>query len=247
MKDPRKPSIIYSKMRIMFFADLENFRGSLKRINSERNINYNKVHFGLTEGIIKKLNWDKYNPRLIRGYFYTGVYTSQLINRIKNHKNNIKYYKTSEENKTRFVQKTERCLEISRQRKKEQDLEFKNDATCPFIEFKKLPLQFSPSSIIVHQKGVDVQLAVDLVSHAYQDNYDVAVLCSGDMDLIESLKIVKNLGKKVILVSHPNNVAQQMLSECDYFYDLSKLNESELNGFSNIKNTELGQYGIKNI
>jgi uncharacterized LabA/DUF88 family protein len=230
----------------MFFADLENFRGSLKIINKNRKIDYNKVHFGLTEGIVKQLKWDKYNPLLIRGYFYTGVYTPQLISRIKNHKNKIKFFKTSEDNKIKISKKIEQCLETSKQRKKEQDIEFQNDATCPFIEFKKLPLQFSRSSIIVHQKGVDVQLAVDLVSHAYQNNYDVAVLCSGDMDLIESLKIIKRLGKKVIIVSHPNNVAQQMLSECDYFYDLSKLNENELNGFSNISNTNLEQFSSKN-
>jgi len=46
-------------------------------------------------------------------------------------------------------------------------------------------------------KGDDVSLAVDLVSYAYEDTYDSAILVSGDGDFIPAIKKAISLGKKV--------------------------------------------------
>ncbi len=46
-------------------------------------------------------------------------------------------------------------------------------------------------------KGVDITLTKDMLSHAYLDNYDVAVLLSGDGDYVPLLNEVKRLGKQV--------------------------------------------------
>jgi uncharacterized LabA/DUF88 family protein len=50
-------------------------------------------------------------------------------------------------------------------------------------------------SLIEHkrhiQKGVDIRLAVDLVTLAVRDYYDVGILISGDGDFIEAVKFVK--------------------------------------------------------
>lgn len=48
-----------------------------------------------------------------------------------------------------------------------------------------------------HEKGVDVQMAVDLLVGAYENYYDEAVLISSDTDLVPAIKKVKSLGKKV--------------------------------------------------
>ena len=48
-----------------------------------------------------------------------------------------------------------------------------------------------------HEKGVDVQIAIDLLIGAYEDYYDEAILISSDTDLIPAIKKVKHLGKKV--------------------------------------------------
>lgn len=48
-----------------------------------------------------------------------------------------------------------------------------------------------------HEKGVDVKMAVDLLSGAYEDIYDVAILISSDTDLIPAIQKVKQLGKEV--------------------------------------------------
>jgi uncharacterized LabA/DUF88 family protein len=71
-----------------------------------------------------------------------------------------------------------------------------------------------------------------LVSHGYKNNFDIAVVCSGDIDLLESIKTVKSLGKKVIITSHPDLMSKQLHAESDYFIDLSKLTDEEIESFS---------------
>ncbi len=48
-----------------------------------------------------------------------------------------------------------------------------------------------------HEKGVDVQLAVDILIGAYEDLYDRAILISSDTDLIPAIQKVKQLGKQI--------------------------------------------------
>ena len=49
-------------------------------------------------------------------------------------------------------------------------------------------------------KGVDIALATDMLSNAYNDNYDVAVLVAGDGDYIPLISEIKRLGKVIYLV-----------------------------------------------
>jgi uncharacterized LabA/DUF88 family protein len=47
------------------------------------------------------------------------------------------------------------------------------------------------------EKGVDTHIVIDMLSHAYKDNYDTAILVSGDEDFSELVERVKDLGKHV--------------------------------------------------
>lgn len=47
------------------------------------------------------------------------------------------------------------------------------------------------------EKGVDVHLAVDMLSMAVKNLYDVAILISGDGDFASAIDAVKDLGKHV--------------------------------------------------
>lgn len=62
-----------------------------------------------------------------------------------------------------------------------------------------------------HEKGVDVQLAVDLLVGAYENTYDTAILLSSDTDLIPAIKKVKELGKAVEYIgfAHHPTIALQ--------------------------------------
>ena len=52
-------------------------------------------------------------------------------------------------------------------------------------------------SVPPYEKGIDVQLATDMLSHSFRNNYDVAVLVAGDNDFVGALQAIKDNGKHV--------------------------------------------------
>lgn len=48
-----------------------------------------------------------------------------------------------------------------------------------------------------YEKGVDIQLATDLITHSFKNNYEVAILVAGDNDYVGALQAVKDNGKNV--------------------------------------------------
>ncbi len=48
-----------------------------------------------------------------------------------------------------------------------------------------------------YEKGVDIQLATDMITHGFKNNYDVAILIAGDNDYVGALQAVKDNGKHV--------------------------------------------------
>ena len=224
------PIFIY-KMKVMFFVDLENFKESLWKINRNRQPDIKNMHFFLFDYFIKKFNWEIHSPRLVRAYFYTGEYTDSMISKIK--QDMLKYKKESYEYKKidEFINKIS-----SRKDSQEKLLNFAKYQA--FVEIKKTPLHYNPGEAIknsgLFQKGIDVLMAVDLVAHAFQNDFDVAIVCSGDVDLLESLKLIKILGKNAILVSHSSLISKNMIEESDYFCKLEKLEEADLDKISRL-------------
>ncbi|MBI5970757.1 MAG: NYN domain-containing protein, partial [Deltaproteobacteria bacterium] len=52
--------------------------------------------------------------------------------------------------------------------------------------------------IVFHnEKGIDVNIAVDMLTMAFKNIYDTAILVSGDGDFEKAIKGVKDLGKHV--------------------------------------------------
>jgi uncharacterized LabA/DUF88 family protein len=74
-------------------------------------------------------------------------------------------------------------------------------------------------------KGVDIALAKDFLSHAFLDNYDVAVLVAGDGDYVPLITEVKRLGKVVYVtffrdygLSTELHLAADMFFEMKHFF-----------------------------
>lgn len=65
------------------------------------------------------------------------------------------------------------------------------------------------------EKGVDVQLAVDMVKLAVANTYDVAVLVSGDGDFAAAVDLVKQLGKHVELGRVTGTPCERLRDICD--------------------------------
>ena len=59
------------------------------------------------------------------------------------------------------------------------------------------PLVFKKPSGNVKSKGVDITLTKDMLSHAFSDHYDDAVVVAGDGDYIPLIEEVKRQGKRV--------------------------------------------------
>lgn len=58
----------------------------------------------------------------------------------------------------------------------------------PLVTVKWRPLRYPFGGGVPHQKGVDVQLAVDMVRMYIQDAYDVAIVASTDTDMIPGIE-----------------------------------------------------------
>lgn len=59
--------------------------------------------------------------------------------------------------------------------------------------------------LVFREKGVDVRIAVDLVSMACDGKLETAVLCSSDSDLQPAIKEIKNRKTEVVYLGFENN------------------------------------------
>jgi uncharacterized LabA/DUF88 family protein len=67
----------------------------------------------------------------------------------------------------------------------------------------------------IKQKGVDTLIAIDMVTKAYQNHFDVAVLLAGDDDFLDVVKAVKNAGKQVFGFYFDQLTSQQLKDSFD--------------------------------
>ena len=67
----------------------------------------------------------------------------------------------------------------------------------------------------VIEKKVDIQIAIDMISLAYENAYDAAVLVSGDGDFVPVVKKVKELGKIVEVWAFRYSLANALNEELD--------------------------------
>ena len=73
------------------------------------------------------------------------------------------------------------------------------------------------------QKGVDTLIAIDMITKAYLNHYDVAYLVAGDGDFVNVVKAVKNYtGKIVIGVFEPTSTSEELLRVFDLRRPISK-------------------------
>lgn len=71
------------------------------------------------------------------------------------------------------------------------------------------------------EKGVDMKLGVDMLSLASKNLIDVAILVSGDADLADAVKSVKELGKHVELAALPSGRSWELVQASDVTIDIS--------------------------
>lgn len=77
-----------------------------------------------------------------------------------------------------------------------------------------------PSDPSRKSKAVDIQLTVEMLSHAYNKNYDVAILVAGDGDYVPLVKAVRDVGRRVFLWFFEESVSEGLEHVVDYSYDI---------------------------
>ena len=84
------------------------------------------------------------------------------------------------------------------ERYKQQQAFFAGVNAVPYTELRLGRLVYNNwPSMPPYEKGTDVQLAIDMLTHSFRDNYDVAILVAGDSDFVGALQAVKDTGKHV--------------------------------------------------
>jgi len=76
-----------------------------------------------------------------------------------------------------------------------------------------------------HEKMTDVNIAVELLTDAFQDNFDIALLISADGDLVGPVKKVKQLfpHKRVIVVFPPKRHSNALKNASDVCLHLDRI------------------------
>lgn len=99
-------------------------------------------------------------------------------------------------------------------------LTFRN-YTQPGLNFGQLPNSLTPCVFSKlknrRAKGVDIQLTVDILTHAYQNNCDTIYLMSGDGDYVPVLAEVQRLGKQVFISAFSSGLSPRLRQMADSF------------------------------
>ncbi len=73
------------------------------------------------------------------------------------------------------------------------------------------------------EKGVDVALVTKMLTFAFRDIYDTAILVSGDADYIEAVQTIRDLGKRVEIVSFRGSISPGLRKLADRFIALEEI------------------------
>jgi len=75
------------------------------------------------------------------------------------------------------------------------------------------------------QKGVDVLLAIDMITKAFLNHYEIALLLGGDDDYVDLVKLIKDLtGKRIYGAYFQNSVSERLTENFDRRLILSEAN-----------------------
>jgi len=144
---------------------------------------------------------------------------SVLMSKIKEHVQNMKNF--LEEKKKIYEDKILKNKRNFNGQKKLFEIINKN----PSIDLRTTFLKEGDCEI--YQKGVDGKIVTDLVNLAHTKTYDIALILSGDTDLVGAVKLVmKNLSKKVVVVACYNSQDKKetnvsdLKDKCNFFMNL---------------------------
>ena len=99
-------------------------------------------------------------------------------------------------------------------RYKEQQSFFYQMRRVPYLELKLGRLVYRNwPTVPPYEKGVDVQMATDMLVHGSRGTYDELILVSGDTDFSDALQAIKDMGRHVQVALFPPDWSSQKLRD----------------------------------
>jgi uncharacterized LabA/DUF88 family protein len=195
--------------RVTVFVDGSNFYHGLKTNNCPTNIDFYKLS-ALMVGNKRKL---------IRTYYYNAIYDQN--------QNPQEYAKQSRffnalKSTPYLVTKIGRLEKRTAKVDKEHLIEIFGVDTA-----NKLLEKIGKQIVTYVEKGIDINIASDMLKLAYNNSYDTAILISGDGDFVPAVSAVQDLGKHVENVYLKKGRSNNLTQTCDKFtaLDLDFINQ----------------------
>ena len=69
-------------------------------------------------------------------------------------------------------------------------------------------------------KMVDITLTTEMLMHAHNGNFDIAVLVTGDGDFVPLVEAVVNMGKRVVLWALESGLSKRLERSVDHCFDV---------------------------
>ena len=163
-------------------------------------INYEK----LADELRTFCSYGRLFPELIRAYYYDANFKAQETNVILDNEEQLDSVDLDV-----LGPQYEEKQELFKDQKKYLN-QFRNN---DYFEVRLGRLKQSKNGL--RQKGVDTLIAIDMISKAYENHFDVGVLLSGDDDLLDVVNIVKNTGKRVFGAFYEKTISQELRNSFD--------------------------------
>lgn len=206
--------------KLVIFVDGSNYYHSLKKAFNKTNVDFQKLSDFLSS-----------NYNLVKIYYYSAPLLWQ--ENPKQYSKQQKYFEKLKQVKRldlilgRLEKRKNAKLEQIKQKYNlllsNLDNNISKESISQFYKIKDELESYSKYGTKV-EKGVDVNLAVDLVTLSYENKYDVAMVISNDGDFEPSVKKAQLYGKKVYNVKFPKCNAHHLSNICDksiYVSDIS--------------------------
>ena len=171
-----------NQMKVMVFIDLHNFRINLQNLYSGWGQDAPRLDYlKLSSEIVKKISIP--NATLVKTYIFASKPEEKLLDL----PNYASFYNWLKGIKNAPYLEVIEGSQVARRTNKEVEIDIHNQTTFTTVE-----------------KGTDVNIAVNMISKAYTNAYDVAVLISGDTDYVPVIQQLNNIGKVVVLATLRN-------------------------------------------
>ena len=176
--------------RTMVFIDYQNFNINLKK-HYENSKNFNRIdYFRLGKAINEKI---PIKSEVIKTYLFAYKPCDTLMT--------LNYYSNYYDWLTKL--KVTPYLEIIEGR---QEIRIPDKAVFNIND---------PSTYYTEEKETDINLATHMVSKAFQNAFDVAILISGDTDYIKVIETLHSIGKVVVIAHFKHQNISRYNNLCD--------------------------------